>query len=164
MGRCNADNLQSQGVFCQSHRPQSPIRNLRRCAWYYLSSASHVSSNNSITDYYEHVPKDFHIIGFDGAGVVEKVGPECQFFKEGDEVSWVGATTEQGSYAEYQLVSEFSCAHKPKNFDFVDAASYGLTFVTAYQSLWQRLEVKNEENAGILIVRELSRTIENELD
>jgi NADPH:quinone reductase-like Zn-dependent oxidoreductase len=110
------------------------------------------SSDKTISDYYDHVPKDFHIIGFDGAGIIEKTGPDCQFFKEGDKVSWVGTTTEQGSYAEYQLLSEFSCAHKPKNFDFVDAASYGLTFVTAYQSLWRRLEIKEEEKAGILIV------------
>ncbi|KAF4442461.1 7-alpha-hydroxycholest-4-en-3-one 12-alpha-hydroxylase [Fusarium austroafricanum] len=103
-------------------------------------------------DYYKYVPKDFHIIGYDGAGVIAKAGPDCQLFKVGDEVSWVGATTEQGSYAEYQLLSEFSCAHKPKNFDFVDAASYGLTFVTAYQSLFRRLEIKSEEKTGILII------------
>ena len=103
-------------------------------------------------DYYGHVPKDFHIIGFDGAGIVEKTGPDCQFFKPGDEVSWVGASTEQGSYAEYQLLSEFSCALKPKNFDFIDAAGYGLTFMTAYQSFWRRFEIKEGEKAGILIV------------
>ncbi|KAF5256183.1 hypothetical protein FOXYS1_13355 [Fusarium oxysporum] len=103
-------------------------------------------------DYYEHVPKNFHIIGFDGAGVIEQTGPDCQLFKVGDEVSWVGATTEQGSYAEYQLVSELAWAKKPKNLDFVDTASYGLTFMTAYQSLYRRMEVKPEEQAGILIM------------
>ncbi|KAG5767232.1 hypothetical protein H9Q72_004682 [Fusarium xylarioides] len=103
-------------------------------------------------DYYDHVPKDFHIIGFDGAGVIEKIGPDCQLFKVGDQVSWVGPSTEQGSYAEYQLVSELACAKKPKNLDLVDTASYGLTFMTAYQSLYRRMEVKPEEQTGILIV------------
>lgn len=103
-------------------------------------------------DYYEFAPKDFHIIGYDGAGTVLEVGPEVTYFKVGDDVSWVGATTRQGSYAEYQLVSEFMCAHKPKKLDFVEAASFGLTFGTAYQSLNHRLEVKPNDDAGILIV------------
>jgi NADPH:quinone reductase-like Zn-dependent oxidoreductase len=108
-----------------------------------------LSKPNKLADYYEHVPKDFHIIGFDGAGTIEKIGPDCQLFKVGDEVSWVGSTTEQGSYAEYQLVSELACAKKPKNLDFVDTASYGLTFMTAFQSLYRRMEVKPEKQAGI---------------
>jgi hypothetical protein len=74
--------------------------------------------------------------------------------KPGDNVSYVGATTRQGSYAEYQLISEFQCTLKPKSLDFVQAASYGLTFGTAYQSLFDRLEIKPDENVGILIVCE----------
>ena len=81
------------------------------------------------------------------------MGPDVTRFKDGDDISWVGATTRQGSYAEYQLVSEFLCCKKPENLDFVEAASYGLTFGTAYQSLNHRLEIKPNEDAGILIVR-----------
>ncbi|KAK2684503.1 hypothetical protein QWA68_016598 [Fusarium oxysporum] len=103
-------------------------------------------------DYYKFAPKDFHIIGYDGAGTVLEVGPECKFFKPGDEISYVGASTRQGSYAEYQLVSELHCASKPKSLDFVQAASFGLTFGTAYQSLHHRLEIKPSENVGILII------------
>jgi NADPH:quinone reductase-like Zn-dependent oxidoreductase len=82
-----------------------------------------------------------------------EVGPDCEFYKPGEDISYIGATTRQGSNAEYQLVSEFSCAHKPKSLDFVQAASFGLTFGTAYQSLHDRLEIKPNENVGILIVR-----------
>ncbi|KAF4346028.1 NADPH2:quinone reductase [Fusarium beomiforme] len=103
-------------------------------------------------DYYNFAPKDFHIIGYDGAGIVSEVGPECSLFKPGDEVSYVGASTRQGSYAEYQLVNELHCASKPKSLDFVQAASFGLTFGTAYQSLYHRLEIKPNENVGILII------------
>lgn len=81
-----------------------------------------------------------------------EVGSECTLFKPGDEISWVGHTIRQGSNAEYQLVSEFHCAHKPKSLDFVEAASFGLTFRTTYQSLHHRLEIKPRENVGILIV------------
>ncbi|KAM0490245.1 hypothetical protein ACHAP8_011782 [Fusarium lateritium] len=94
----------------------------------------------------------FHIIGYDGAGTVLEVGSECKFFRPGDEISYVGASTRQGSYAESQLVSELHCASKPKSLDFVQAASFGLTFGTAYQSLHHRLEIKPNETVGILII------------
>lgn len=106
----------------------------------------------SNTDYYKFVPKDFHIIGFDGAGSVLEVGPQCTNFKPGDDVFYVSSTTRQGSAAEYLLVDERHCAEKPKSLDFVEAASMGLTFGTAYQSLVDRLEIKQNENVGILIV------------
>ena len=105
-------------------------------------------------DYYNFVPKGFHIIGFDGAGTVLEVGPECTIFKPGDDVSYVGSSTRQGSNAEYQLVNELQCARKPASLDFTEAASFGLTFGTAYQSLNDRLEIKQDEKVGILIVSE----------
>jgi hypothetical protein len=98
------------------------------------------------------VPTDFHVIGYDGAGTVLEVGPECTNVKPGDDVFYVSSTTHQGSAAEYILVDERLCAEKPKSLDFVEAASMGLTFGTAYQSLVDRLEIKQNENVGILIV------------
>lgn len=103
-------------------------------------------------DYYKFVPKGFHIIGFDGAGTVLEVGPECTNLKPGDDIFFVSSTTRQGSAAEYVLVDERLCAEKPKSLDFVEAASMGLTFGTAYQSLVDRLEIKQNEKVGILIV------------
>jgi NADPH:quinone reductase-like Zn-dependent oxidoreductase len=103
-------------------------------------------------DYYKYVPKDFHIIGFDGAGTVLEVGSQCTNLKPGDDVFYVSSTTRQGSAAEYILVDERLCAEKPKSLDFVEAASMGLTFGTAYQSLVDRLEIKQNEKVGILIV------------
>ncbi|KAH7224327.1 chaperonin 10-like protein [Fusarium redolens] len=107
---------------------------------------------------YDDAP-DFHIIGFDGAGTIEKIGPDCQLFKVGDEVSWVGSTTEQGSYAEYQLVSELACAKKPKNLDFVDTASYGLTFMTAFQSLHRRMEINGGGGIGSAAIQLAKRVL-----
>ena len=80
------------------------------------------------------------------------VGPQCTNFKPGDDVFFVSSTTRQGSAAECLLVDERHCTEKPKSLDFVEAASMGLTFGTAYQSLVDRLEVKQNENVGILIV------------
>jgi NADPH:quinone reductase-like Zn-dependent oxidoreductase len=103
-------------------------------------------------DYYKRVPRPFHIVGFDGAGTVEDVGPESVLFKPGDEVFYVCRTTRQGTTAEYQLVNEFDVGHKPKSMDFVEAAAMPLTYGTAYESLVERLEIKRGENVGILII------------
>ncbi|KAL4901515.1 hypothetical protein BDW74DRAFT_187714 [Aspergillus multicolor] len=103
-------------------------------------------------DYYNHVPKDFHIIGFDGSGTIIETGPECTSFKPGDEIFFVGSTTRQGSAAEYVLVDERGCAKKPASLDYLEAASIGLTFGTAYQSLFERLEIKQKENVGVLVI------------
>lgn len=103
-------------------------------------------------DYYQRVKYPFHIIGFDGAGIVEEVGPDCQFFKPGDEVFYVSSTLRQGTTQEYQLVGEFDVGHKPKSMDFVQAAAMPLTYGTAYESLVERTEIKKGENVGILII------------
>src|ERR1700733_8130068 len=103
-------------------------------------------------DYYKRVKYPFHIIGFDGAGIVEEVGSECVLFQPGDEVFYVANTIRQGTTAEYQLVNEFDAGHKPKRLDFVEAAAMPLTYGTAYESLIERLEIKKGENVGILII------------
>jgi len=103
-------------------------------------------------DYYKRVKYPFHIIGFDGAGIVEEVGSECVLFQPGEEVFYVANTIRQGTTAEYQLVSEFDVGHKPKSMDFVEAAAMPLTYGTAYESLVERLEIKKGENVGILII------------
>ncbi|KAE8423473.1 hypothetical protein BDV36DRAFT_306007 [Aspergillus pseudocaelatus] len=103
-------------------------------------------------DYYKFVPRPFHIMGYDGAGIVQEAGPECTRFKPGDEVYYVSSPTKQGVYSEYQLVPDVTVGHKPKSLDFVEAAAMPLTYGTAYESLVDRLEIKKGEKAGILII------------
>ncbi|KAB8252809.1 hypothetical protein BDV35DRAFT_375680 [Aspergillus flavus] len=103
-------------------------------------------------DYYKFVPRPFHIMGYDGAGIVQEVGPECTRFKPGDEVFYVSSPTKQGAYCEYQIVPDATVGHKPKSLDFVEAAAMPLTYGTAYESLVDRLEIKKGEKAGILII------------
>ena len=152
--KSNDDDEQSQSLLCKPNRLQSPRRSLRRRPRSAISHPTtiHPTNTNGKPDYYKNVPQDFHIIGFDGSGTVLEVGPDCEFYKPGDDVSYIGSPTRQGSNAEFQLVNELSCALKPKSFDFVEAASYGLTFGTAWQSLNDRLEIKAGEDVGILIV------------
>lgn len=103
-------------------------------------------------DYYDHVPKDYQILGFDGAGIIEAIGSDVRDFKPGDEVYYAGSPIRHGSNAEYQLVDSLSIAKKPANLDFVQAACMPLTWITAYEALVERMEIKKGEQAAILIV------------
>ncbi|CAN9250592.1 unnamed protein product [Alternaria alternata] len=136
----------------QSFYLSNNIDRVKACSVNPIDTKIRGGTYDDAPDYYEHAPQGFHVIGYDGAGTVLEVGPDVTRFKVGDDISWVGATTRQGSYAEYQLVSEVLCCKKPENLDFVEAASYGLTFGTAYQSLNHRLKIKPNEDAGILII------------
>ncbi|KAF2084171.1 quinone oxidoreductase [Saccharata proteae CBS 121410] len=104
--------------------------------------------------YYERSPSVPQILGFDGAGVVSAVGPDASSvgYKPGDHVFYSGSPIRQGANAEYQLVDARSVAHKPKSLDFAEAAALPLTWITAWESLVERLEIKKGERSGILIV------------
>ncbi|KAI1388701.1 quinone oxidoreductase [Hypoxylon trugodes] len=109
-------------------------------------------------DYYERVksllqePPHFHIIGYDGAGIVLETGPDVKYFKPGNEIFYLANPVKQGTYAEQVLVDERHAGHKPGCVDFVQAAAMPLTYATAYESLVNRLEIKEGEKAAILII------------
>jgi zinc-binding alcohol dehydrogenase family protein len=109
-------------------------------------------------DYYERVKSltqeepNFHVIGYDGAGIVKEVGPDVRYFKEGDEIYYLGSPVMQGTYAEEQIVDERHAGHKPRSLDFVQSAAMPLTYATAYESLVDRLGIEKGERAGILII------------
>ncbi|KAL9057718.1 MAG: hypothetical protein Q9162_002192 [Coniocarpon cinnabarinum] len=103
-------------------------------------------------DYFDHVPAKDQIIGFDGAGIVEATGPHVQNFKAGDHVYYSGSPTRPGSNAELQLVDARSVGHKPKTLSWTQAAALPLTYVTAYEALLERMEIRVGEQAGVLIV------------
>jgi len=86
------------------------------------------------------------VIGWDAAGVVKEIGEEVTLFKVGDKVWYAGELMRSGSNAEFQLVDERIVGFKPKSLDFSDAAALPLTTLTAWELLFDRLEV-DEENA-----------------
>jgi NADPH:quinone reductase-like Zn-dependent oxidoreductase len=73
-------------------------------------------------------------------------------FAPGDEVYYSGSPIRQGSNAEYQLVDSRSVAKKPKNLNFIESAALPLTWITAYEALVERMEIKKGEQAGLLII------------
>jgi len=50
------------------------------------------------------------------------------------------------------LVHAGSVAKKPKSLSFEEAAAMPLTWITAYEALVERLEIKKGEKAALLIV------------
>jgi len=80
------------------------------------------------------------ILGCDGAGVVEAVGPDVRRFRAGDAVYFCngGIGGEPGCYAEYTVVDERYVAAKPRSLDFAHAAAAPLVIITAWESLYDR--------------------------
>jgi NADPH2:quinone reductase len=91
------------------------------------------------------------ILGCDGAGIVEAVGPAVTRFQRGDEVYFcdggLGNTT--GNYAEFTVVEERCVALKPKSLSFIEAAAVPLALITAWESLFDRGRL--EEGRKVLI-------------
>jgi len=82
------------------------------------------------------------VLGWDAAGIVETVGPEVTGFKPGDAVFYAGAIDRSGSNAELHLVDERIAAPKPKTLGFAEAAALPLTAITAWEMLFDRLDIR----------------------
>lgn len=110
---------------------------------------------------------NFHIGGSDASGIVQKVGPGVKNVKVGDKVVlhcnqscgqcskcngldpmaceeqkiWAYETN-WGSFADFCLVQAQQVLPKPKHLSWVEAASYGLTYFTAWRMLIKQAELK----------------------
>ena len=81
------------------------------------------------------------VLGWDAAGVVKAAGPDVAQFRVGDEVFYAGAMQRQGTNAQYHLVDERLVGRKPSTLDWAQAAALPLTAVTAWEALFDRLDV-----------------------
>jgi NADPH2:quinone reductase len=90
-------------------------------------------------------------LGWDGAGIVEAVGDKVTHVKPGDEVMvfYGSFGKHQGNYAEYVLTTERNVTAKPKGFSFAEAASVPLSFVTAWESLFDRAHLQSGQSVLI---------------
>lgn len=101
------------------------------------------------------VDGEWGVLGYDAAGVVESVGSEVQNFKPGDAVFYAGAIDRPGTNSEFHLVDERIVGRKPSNLTDPEAAALPLTAITAWEMLFDRLDVKTPTTQGgdtILIV------------
>jgi crotonyl-CoA carboxylase/reductase len=114
-----------------------------------------------------HPEDDHHIGGSDASGVVWKTGPGVTMWKPGDEVVihcnqasyeeyethgfdplagsaqriW-GYETSWGSFAQFTKVQAQQLLPRPENLTWEEAASYGLTYFTAYRMLIDRCNIQ----------------------
>ncbi|UVH49514.1 zinc-binding alcohol dehydrogenase family protein [Pseudomonas sp. CBSPBW29] len=95
------------------------------------------------------------VLGWDVAGVVKAVGSEVSLFKVGDKVFYAGSLVRPGGNSELHTVDERIVGHMPKTLGFADAAALPLTAITAWELLFERLQVregKPDEGQSLLIV------------
>jgi len=85
------------------------------------------------------------VIGWDAAGVVKAVGPDVTLFQPGDEVWYAGDLNRPGTNSELHLVDERIVGHKPRTLDFAQAAALPLTAITAWELLFDRLQVSRDK-------------------
>lgn|SRR5271155_2184342 len=70
---------------------------------------------------------------------------------QGDDVVYSRSPIRHGSNAEFQVVDARSVAKKSQSLDFVEAAM-PLTYITAYEALVERMEIKRREEAALSII------------
>lgn len=95
------------------------------------------------------------VLGWDVAGVVRAVGDEVSLFKPGDEVFYAGALDRPGANSELHLVDERIVGRKPSSLDFAAAAALPLTSITAWELLFERLQIiegTEDQNQRLLII------------
>lgn len=82
------------------------------------------------------------VLGFDAAGIVEAVGSDVSLFKVGDEVFYAGDITRPGTNAQLHAVDERLVGRKPHTLDWAAAAALPLTSITAWEAIFDRLDVR----------------------
>ena len=91
------------------------------------------------------------VLGCDGSGIVEKIGSEVSKFQVSDEVYFFhgGVGSIQGNYAEFRTIEERFVAQKPTSLSFTEAAVVPLAIITAWESLYDRAQMKSGQSIFI---------------
>lgn len=92
-----------------------------------------------------------HVLGCDGAGIIEAVGSGVTRFKPGDEVYFCqgGLGGKRGNYTEYIVVDERFVATKPNSLSFAEAACAPLVLITAWEALFDRARLQTGQRVLI---------------
>ncbi|EAR09252.1 zinc-binding alcohol dehydrogenase family protein [Reinekea blandensis] len=84
------------------------------------------------------------VLGWDAVGEVVAVGEDVTLFEIGDQVYYAGDLNRQGTNAEFQRVDERIVGHKPKTLSPAEAAALPLTSITAYEMLFEHLQLQKQ--------------------
>jgi NADPH2:quinone reductase len=92
------------------------------------------------------------ILGCEGAGIVESVGEAVTRCQVGDEVYFFNGgigTDEPGNYAEYTVIHQDYVALKPSQLSMPEAAALPLAWITAWESLVDRVQLRSDQTVLI---------------
>ncbi|WP_445941038.1 zinc-binding alcohol dehydrogenase family protein [Pseudomonas sp.] len=81
------------------------------------------------------------VLGWDASGIVKAVGSEVSLFQPGDRVYYAGAINRVGANSELHVVDERIVGRMPAKLAFAEAAALPLTAITAWELLFERLQV-----------------------
>ncbi|MET1080596.1 MAG: zinc-binding alcohol dehydrogenase family protein [Pseudomonas sp.] len=87
------------------------------------------------------------VLGWDVAGVVSAIGSAVSLFKVGDPVYYAGSIARAGGNSERHVVDERIVGHKPHSLSFAEAAALPLTAITAWELLFERLQLAEGTSA-----------------
>ena len=92
-------------------------------------------------------------IGYEGAGIVEELGPAVDGIYKGDEVCIIPNMPfdKYGVIAEYAVVPSISIVPKPAKINWREASSLWMGYGTAYQGLVNAGGLKNDAKQTVLI-------------
>ena len=92
------------------------------------------------------------VLGFDAVGIVRETGAQAQGFRPGDRVWYAGDITRFGSNAEFQCVDARIASQAPTNLSDAEAAAMPLTLITAWELLFDRLQLPTADPNAVLLV------------
>ncbi|PLK50659.1 zinc-binding alcohol dehydrogenase family protein [Uliginosibacterium sp. TH139] len=97
---------------------------------------------------------EFKVLGWDAVGRVLAVGAEVTLFKAGDRVWYAGSIARAGANSQRHVVDARIVGHAPQSLPDAQAAALPLTGLTAWEMLFDRLEVKQggTSDDAILII------------
>lgn len=92
------------------------------------------------------------VLGFDAAGTVVGKGAEVSLYDVGEDVMYAGTINRPGTNAQYHVVDQRLVGSKPARLTFAEAAALPLTTITAWEILFDRLNLGPDADGTLLAV------------
>jgi NADPH:quinone reductase-like Zn-dependent oxidoreductase len=126
------DNIKIEELPKPSIKPNQVLVKVKACG------INPVDWKSTVYGYFE-MP---YTLGTDISGVIEAIGTDVKDYNVGDAVIGSLNWATQGAFAEYVATETQYLALKPKNLSFEEAAAVPLAALTAWQGLFDKLNVQ----------------------
>src|SRR5690606_35086835 len=133
------DNIQLEELPKPSIAPNQVLVKIKACG------VNPVDWKSTVYGYFQ-MP---YTVGTDISGIIEAIGNEVTDYKIGDEIIGSLEWATQGAFAEYVATETKYIALKPKNLSFEAAAAVPLAALTAWQGLFDKLNLQKGQKVLI---------------